>query len=224
MKITAKLLNIPPYISTAWTNITSLYVRKEERKEVLVITMQDATQVEIPNLSQGEIDAIFEAHAKFSESESHTSNLLEGALNFGIPFKLDSSTIDSFNPAIQHNSQQSDLPPIPVDILKKVGSIIQALGVSEIPLIEKAHSDCNCVYCQLARSFHKETEEEEISSADLQFRDWEISQKEKHLYHVVNPLDKNEYYDVFLGEPLGCTCGHKNCEHIRAVLNEPFNS
>ena len=36
---------------------------------------------------------------------------------------------------------------------------------------------------------------------------------------VTNPLDANEHYNVFLGDPIGCTCGQKNCEHIRAVLN-----
>lgn len=223
MKITSKLLSIPPYISASWSNIASLYVRKEESEIKLIVTLQDSTQIEIPHLAQGEVDAIFEAHAKFSELESHPSNLLDGDLNFGIPFKLDSSTLDSFNPTMQHNSQQSDLPPLPTEILSKIGSIIQALGVADVPVIEKAEPDCNCIYCQLARSFNTEIEEQ-VSATDLQFRDWEISQKETHLYHVVNPLDKNEYYDVFLGDPIGCTCGQKNCEHIRAVLNEPFTS
>ena len=34
-----------------------------------------------------------------------------------------------------------------------------------------------------------------------------------------DPLDPNEHYNVFLGTPLGCTCGEKDCEHIRAVLS-----
>ena len=59
----------------------------------------------------------------------------------------------------------------------------------------------------------------EITPEELQFKDWEIAQKDGKLYHVINPLDKNEYYDVFLGDPIGCTCGNKNCEHIRAVLS-----
>lgn len=221
MKITAKLLSIPPYIATAWNNISSLYVKREDRAIKLIITLQNATQIEVPNLSQGEVDTIFEAHAKFSEEQP--TKPLDGHVNFGIPFKIDSMTLDSFNPTIQHNPQQSNLPPLAPEILSKVGSIIQALGVSEVPSIEKAEPNCNCIYCQLARSLNTEIEEQ-VSSTDLQFRDWEISQKEKHLYHVINPLDKNEYYDVFLGNPIGCTCGQKNCEHIRAVLNEPFQS
>jgi PhoH-like ATPase len=48
---------------------------------------------------------------------------------------------------------------------------------------------------------------------------WGIEQTAEQLYKVTNPLDANEQYNVFLGTPLGCTCGLKNCEHIRAVLN-----
>jgi hypothetical protein len=59
---------------------------------------------------------------------------------------------------------------------------------------------------------------EEVSDEDLKFRDWEIKQTAEQLYTVTNPLDANEHYNVFLGSPLGCTCGDKNCEHIRAVL------
>ena len=63
------------------------------------------------------------------------------------------------------------------------------------------------------------TVEEEITEDDLKFRNWDIRQTADKLYAVTNPLDENEHYSVFLGTPLGCTCGEKNCEHIRAVLN-----
>ena len=61
--------------------------------------------------------------------------------------------------------------------------------------------------------------EEIVSDAELHFREWDIKQLEKQLYNVTNPLDTTEHYQVFLGTPLGCTCGKTNCEHIRAVLN-----
>ncbi|MGH2612567.1 MAG: hypothetical protein ACRDFB_05905, partial [Rhabdochlamydiaceae bacterium] len=60
--------------------------------------------------------------------------------------------------------------------------------------------------------------EEEVSDEDLKFRTWDIKQENDKLYSVTNPLDKKEHYNVFLGKPLGCTCGNKNCEHIQAVL------
>ena len=67
----------------------------------------------------------------------------------------------------------------------------------------------------------KQTEEplEEVTDEDLKFRTWDIKQPGKKLYLVTNPLDNNENYNVFLGKPVGCTCGQKYCEHIKAVLN-----
>ena len=62
------------------------------------------------------------------------------------------------------------------------------------------------------------TIEEEVSAADLTFRSWDIKQEADQLYTVTNPLNAKEHYSVFLGEPLGCTCGFKNCDHIQAVL------
>ena len=59
----------------------------------------------------------------------------------------------------------------------------------------------------------------QFSEDDLKFRDWDIEQKSEELYEVTNPIDQNEHYQVFLGNPVGCTCGKKNCEHIRTVLN-----
>lgn len=222
MKITAKLLSIPPYLSTSWSNIASLFVKKEVSGVYLVVAMLDGSHIEIPHLSQGEIDAIFAAHAQFSESDTEDKNLMKNAISFGIPFKMDGSTLDGLTPgAMQHNPDQADLPPLPPEILHKVGTIIQAIGVSEVPNLEGAVDGCNCIYCQLARAVQGQ-KEEEVTADDLHFRDWEIKQKDAQLYHVVNPLDQAEYYDVFLGNPIGCTCGQKNCEHIRAVLNEPF--
>ena len=38
------------------------------------------------------------------------------------------------------------------------------------------------------------------------------------LFTVINKLDQQEKYNVFLGEPVGCTCGKQGCEHMLAVL------
>lgn len=218
MKITSKILSIPPYISTAWDCVVSLFVKQEGNSPILVVILEEGSQIEIPSLSQTDIDTIFAAHAQFSESSFDAP---KNAISFGVPFKMDGGILDSWAPAaMQHDPSQSDLPLLPSDMLTKITSIMKALGVSELPNPENGVQDCHCIHCQLAKALQPETEEE-VSSADLRFRDWEITQKDTHLYHVVNPLDTAEYYDVFLGNPLGCTCGNKNCEHIRAVLKEP---
>lgn len=219
MKITPRILSIPPYVSTQWSNISSIHVQNKEGLPVLILTLNDSAQIEIPNMAQSEIDEIFQAHAHFSESEmSLPKNLIDNSFSFSLPIKQDDgATIDPFGAHLQHNPQQSNLPPMPLNILEKIRSTIKAFGVEEAEVLDKAEEGCNCIYCQLSRSL-KEPIEEIVEDTDLQFRDWEVSSKGEKLYHVVNPLDKNEYYDVFLGDPIGCTCGSKSCEHIKAAL------
>ncbi len=92
-------------------------------------------------------------------------------------------------------------------------------GVSEA--FPKPEPHCNCPHCQIARAMHgieKQELEEPVSDEDLKFRDWEIKQTGEKLYSVTNPIDPSEQYTVFLGEPVGCTCGHSHCEHIKSVL------
>jgi hypothetical protein len=150
MKITPTILSIPPHISTTWDNVASL----RSDGSTLIVTLQDQTQVAIPNLDTATLEEIFDMHAKMAA-----------------PL----------------------LPIVPGELVEK-----------------------------LAKMFTLETapqEPEEVLPEDLKFKDWEIVQKGDQIYEVISPLDKNEHYQVFLGTPLGCTCGAKNCEHIRAVLN-----
>jgi hypothetical protein len=220
MKITPRILSIPPYVSTQWTNISSIHVKKKEDTPILVLTLNDNAQIEIPNMAQGEIDEIFQAHAHFSESErTLPQNPIDNSFSFSIPIKQDESAmLDPLGTQLQHNPQQANLPPLPQNVLEKIRSIIKAFGVEDSEVLDKAEENCNCIYCQLSRSLQGSTEEI-IEDSDLQFRDWEVSSKGEKLYHIVNPLDKNEYYDVFLGDPIGCTCGSKSCEHIKAALS-----
>jgi hypothetical protein len=221
MKIGSKILSIPPYISTAWSNISSLHVKEELGTFRLIVLLNDGERVEVPNLDRDSIDAIFNAHAQFEEekSEIQTQKLSDFPLSFSLPMKGDGDVIESFGPTTQHNPEQADLPPLPPGILKKISAIASALGVEALPNLPKAEPGCNCVYCQVMKAVHGETEvEEEITEEDLRFRNWDVEQTADKLYLVKNPLDLNECYSVFLGKPIGCTCGDKNCEHVRAVL------
>jgi hypothetical protein len=218
MKITETLLSIPPYISTTWNHIASLHYERE--KLALIISLKNGTEVAVPHLTPAELNEIFDAHSRYSQpSEDSTSP--SAPLNFTIPLRSD-SPIDSIAPAMQHNPQQQNFPTLPPEILDKIVGIAKALGVGDPSTLTPPEPDCSCVYCQLAHALLKgqssETAEEEVTEADLHFRDWEVKQTSDHLYIVTNPLEKGEQYTVFLGEPLGCTCGEKHCEHIKAVL------
>ncbi len=226
MKITSKVLTIPPYISTTWENISSLHVKEELGTYRLIVLLKDGPQVEIPNLDRGAIDAIFNAHAQFTEEsalETHARKVVEDSpISFTLPLKADAdgNVIEAFGPTTQHNPDQADLPPLPPNVLKKIGAIASAFGVESLPSLPKAEPGCNCIYCQVMNAVQgADAVEEEISEEDLKFRDWEVQKTADKLYIVKNPIDLNEHYSVFLGEPIGCTCGSKNCEHVRAVLN-----
>lgn len=222
MKITPKILSIPPYLSTTWKNIATLTVKETGDSFCLTVILQNRVQVEVPNLDKTTIDAIFEGHAKFAETEGTPGplNALDSPYSFTLPLKMDGPVLDVFSSGIQHSPEQAHLDPLPPEVLEKVTLIAKAFGLEDSNLLPNAHPDCNCMFCQVVRSMHKEAPPEEVvTDAELNFRNWNISQTSEKLYLVSNPLDTNEHYSVFLGDPLGCTCGNKNCEHIRAVLN-----
>lgn len=63
LKITPKLLSIPPYLSATWEEIQSLIVQKTPNGPLLVVRLHHAPPIEIPGLSENDLDAIFQAHA-----------------------------------------------------------------------------------------------------------------------------------------------------------------
>ena len=238
-KINDKSLSIPPYISTAWTNINTLHVKMVDGKSILFVLLQNGTTIEVPNLEAPAFKDIFEAHEKFLNSETdHPTNPKNKpkinkdsdlSLSFGFPFKLNGiSGIENIGSFLHHNGDLKDSPKLPPEIVAKISAITKSLGMNPDELnIPKAEPHCNCPYCQVARALshpskqkEKEDGEEEIvTEKDLSFREWDIKQTGDKLYEVTNPLDHNEHYQVYLGTPIGCTCGEKNCEHIRAVLS-----
>jgi hypothetical protein len=221
MQISPKILNIPPYLSTTWDNIASLKTAIEGDAYLLCVTLKTGESVTIPNLDQPTIKAIFKAHAEAVERP------LDGMPSFPIPFGFSlpigkrEGPITSLGNAMNHNPEQAGLPDIPPQVLENISIVAKAFGLDDGAALPAPEENCNCVYCQLSRAFKKKAPEPKemiISEEELRFRDWDIAQTTDKLYVVTNPLDSNEKYNVFLGDPLGCTCGHKNCEHIKAVL------
>ncbi|MBU6384056.1 MAG: hypothetical protein KGR16_07070 [Verrucomicrobia bacterium] len=213
MKITSKILSIHPYLSTTWDNISSFHARPSGSLFTLVVLLKNQAQIEIPNLDQGTINEIFEAHARYAnETPKHP---IDSPFTFSLPIHSDLLE-GGGDTALQHNPEQANLPAVPPEVLKKIAMIARAFGLEGF--FTKAEEGCNCMYCQLARNERAEEPVEEVTPEDLRFRDWGIEKMGDQIYRVTNPLDANEHYEVFLGAPIGCTCGNKNCEHIEAVL------
>jgi hypothetical protein len=217
MKINHQVLSIPPYISTSWKNINSILV---DQSGNLVILLHTNAKISIPSLEKSIINVIFDAHAKFLENDEKEKSQKAGSnFSMGVPLKIGVDGIESLGSALQHNPANANSPDLPPDVLNKIASISKIMGVQSPEMIPKAEPHCNCPHCQISRAIRGEAKDEEVSEEDLKFRTWDINQTGDQLYVVANPLDENEKYTVFLGNPLGCTCGEKNCEHLRAVLN-----
>lgn len=209
MQINDKILYIPPYISTTWQNISSLTI---DNKKNLVVLLHTKEKILIPNLDFPTLNLIFENHKKHLEQPNTTK------IGFKLPIGLDGlGGLDPLSFA-KHNPKEMNAENLPDEILEKLSSISKVLEIDQESL-PKPEPHCNCTHCQIARAMRGEKKEEEIvSDEDLKFRIWDIEQTGDNLFQVKNPLDSQEHYDVFLGNPIGCTCGKKDCEHIKAVL------
>ena len=217
MKVTDKMLSLPPYISTSWKNIISLQVDSRPYGPVLVIELMTGNKVEVPNLDVKTIEKIFSTHAEVMDQEANSSKTALQSFAFPLPI------IEGIPSLLQHNLEQANTPPLPPEMLEKITLMTKGLIPDDLTNLPKPEPHCNCPHCQIMRALSGTTEippsiEEDVSDEDLKFRTWDIKQEGEKLFSVTNPLDQKEHYTVFLGEPIGCTCGNNNCVHIQTVL------
>ena len=237
LKINEKVLCIPPFISTTWDRVA--FLKTEANTETnqlnLILSLLDGKEIIIPSLDASIVDIAFAAHLKYLElsqaKDNAKINNIFANINpeqiIGLPLRLGASGIEGLESALQHNSAQANTPDIPLEILNKISAITKIISNGENIPFPKPEPHCNCVHCQLARAVHGITKDEEaitsqeesVTEEDLKFRLWDINQNGDKLYTVTNPLDIKEQYSVYLGDPIGCTCGEPKCVHIRAVLN-----
>ncbi|OGN61382.1 MAG: hypothetical protein A3F09_04010 [Chlamydiae bacterium RIFCSPHIGHO2_12_FULL_49_11] len=227
MKINSRMLSIPPYISTNWENVRTLTMNGSD----LIVRLTDNNAVVVPNLPGSILEDIFQAHTDFLEHATAPAGpALSRQMGFQIgmnPLNLGKEGIEMLSGSMQHDPSLKDAPEIPPPVIDKVKTVIRSLGVDKLEdMLPKAEPHCNCPYCQIARAVHGTPPpggvpelEEKVSDEELSFKDWEIRQIDDKLYQLTSPLDPKETYQVFLGNPIGCTCGKSNCEHIKCVLS-----
>ncbi len=243
MKINNKLLSIPPFISTCWSNVSAIHMKGTS----LVVGLLDGDSIEIPGLEQTTIATIFHTHAAVLEEDhfsaagpipftnkmpplfSPASMQINPELVPENPFKLTFASIDELGSVLQHNPQQAQAPDLPHEILQKIAAITQIISPEDTQLLPKAEPHCNCIHCQIARTVNQGADnheyakipshhEEDVKEEELRFQQWDIAQQGNNMFTVTNRLETKEKYNVFLGSPMGCTCGSQGCEHIVAVL------
>ncbi len=233
--INEKILSIPPHISTTWDSIASLHMNQAPQGSTLIISLHNGTTIQIPNLAQDVLTKIFQTHSEFISSNSKPKEEgtagqlfnMENIVNLGLPMRF-GGALEGLGAAMQHNSEQANAPDLPKEVLEKISAVAKIMDNDQsLEQSLKAEPHCNCMHCQIARAITGQEqitepqfeEDEEVSDEDLKFRSWNVSQSGDNLYTVSNPLNEEEHYSVYLGEPIGCTCGEKNCEHIKAVLD-----
>lgn len=233
IKINDKVICIPPYISTGWSFIAALRTQDGS----LVVQLIDGENVFIPGLDRQTIESVFMHHAGYLEKEEIDSRISDENENkiSGFPelFNKDSLVKFTFNGAfpdhpaefMQHNPDRRDAPDLPEEVLLKISAISRIIVPSSDFIVPQPEVGCNCFHCQIGRALRSSKDpsggedlKEEVREEDLQFRQWDIVQSDNRLFSVVNRLDDHEKYTVFLGEPVGCTCGKTGCEHLLAVL------
>ena len=223
MKITSTILSIPPYISTSWDKVATVHVSEGN----VHVHLKDGTMVTLHDLSADVIEQIFSFHAQSLEKQQTFKHLETRYIGEISPIRLPFGPLESMAQMLQHNPKQADLPPIPEEAVGKISQMAKMLSFDEIHAMQPPEPDCNCLYCQISRVLRgaielkadiAETEEETVSDADLQFEEWNIEPIGEKLFLVTNKLDHQEEYRVFLGDPVGCTCGKVGCEHMLAVL------
>ena len=237
MKINQQIFSLPPYISTTWSNIVGIFLQESAHLE---IQLKNGTLVRIPSLDKQTIDLIFHYHSRAIEDAEKKDfpfalpkspiDIEKMGFSFSLPFGGGPEGLMQLGGIFQHNSDQANQPDLPNELLEKVTHFAQSLGVdTSQALFPDAQPHCNCLYCQVGRAVLKQNRqepiaqqlsvEEDVLDSDLKFKEWDIVQSTDHLFEVRNPLNLSEHYQVYLGSPIGCTCGHNNCEHIKAVLN-----
>jgi len=242
MKINQNIFSFPPYISTSWNNIAALHVKEK----TLTINLIDGETVEIPNLKSDILELIFDTHAKHLEEDAkqetsgnHAFGVFpfqqdqEGGQEIGIPFKFGIGTMDAWGAALQHNPSQAGMPNLPEEVLVKVRSIAKIIAPDDAQAMPKPEPHCNCMHCQVARAINQglglndmyqkeepqlETAESAPTKEELFLQEWDIQQAGDKLYTVIHKDDQNKEYRVYLGDPMGCTCGEQGCKHLIAVL------
>jgi hypothetical protein len=221
VKINTEILSIPPYLSTSWNHVVALRAEHKQHGFTLFVTLSCGSTVDIPNLPHQVVEEAFTAHTLYSERKK-----LPSAFSFPPSLGISLPGLDTMASLLQHNPEDSSQQDLPSEVIERISQLSSLLSEEELQALPDSEPHCNCAHCQIIRALQgkekeplpQELDDEIVSDRDLTFSDWKIQAISHELYKVTNPFDEAESYNVFIGSPVGCTCGCCNCEHIKAVL------
>lgn len=239
MKITDKLLSIPPYLSTSWFNISALFMENHPELSIptLAVSLRDGQKVNLPELAPELLEIIFENHARHLNRERSKTGIsllqlpAKVSLSSWMPDWISSLPLkflgepEDLSLFMKHNPEINGVIPIPDEILSRVVAISRAiLRPSDRESLPVPEGDCRCPHCQIARAIqfgfeqNEDLIDEPISDEDLQLGLWIIKPMPRKTFEVTNSLDSDQTFTVSLGKKVKCNCGQSHCEHIKVVL------
>ncbi|MEC8306944.1 MAG: hypothetical protein VXZ72_03750, partial [Chlamydiota bacterium] len=110
-------LILPPYISTDWSHVASLFTRENQGGKVLVVTLKSGTEMEVPSLSHEELMEVFEAHqaavARSRTSDQNTNPFASLMENKEEMLKEMEQKVEGF---LRHDPEKKDHPNFPSEM------------------------------------------------------------------------------------------------------------
>lgn len=245
VKVNNSMLSVPPYISTSWKYVEGLYMKGatlvvnltgSESVNIPGIGTEFIEMIFTAHAEYLEQEVASRPFLNAGNEMPSFQGLPLGLLGQGLPenaFSFGISSMDGFGNAMQHNPAHANAPDLPLEILQKIGAIVKIVAPEEIQTGTMAEQDCNCPFCQITRAISGDTpmgnemysemvawaanqEAQDIKESEI-LSPWQIQETGVNQYLVIDTADQTEFR-VFLGEPVGCTCGKEGCEHIIAVL------
>lgn len=158
MKITSKILSLPPYLSTSWYDVDSLF---QSEDGVLVVALTNGTQVRLEHLTPEVINAIFSAHACFLEEEAESEEEEESSQRDEVEFTVQSPLAfggqfdesgDAMKIFMEHDPSRSLGPLLPDALLQRISSLAKMFLPSDMVPLDASHANCRCPFCQIVRA------------------------------------------------------------------------
>jgi hypothetical protein len=206
------IFSFPPYLSTTWEHVAAVSMHPSGRVE---IALNNGSCVLLPDISPDQTDAIFQCHKRYLSKKIST----EGRViqKFGMGLEIPGSGAIP----LQHNPLEAGGSHLPEEFIEKLAEITKATLPKEILSDFTPEPHCHCTFCEIARAANPGVEElVEIATPKEETiaNRWIVQQVSEKLYTVSSSEDPAESYSVFLGQPIGCTCGKADCVHIISVL------
>ncbi len=206
------IFSFPPYLSTSWEHVAAVSMHTSGRVE---ISLNNGCCVLLPDINPEQTELIFQCHKRHLSKKASAEGRLTQKIGMGLEFPGSGAI------PLQHNPLEAEGSQLPEEFIEKLAEITKATLPKEMLAEFVPEPHCHCTFCEIARAANPGIEElVEIASIkeEPELPKWIVQQVSEKLYNVSNSKDPAESYSVFLGQPIGCTCGKADCDHIISVL------